>query len=88
VDSHQERIYLFMPDGHSTNELWQIIKDFVILEKDGSIGQCLLRSIASKEARSTHTALNMERIAAKTAFALLRRYFPFQFSTGGRTLPL
>ena len=72
-------IYIFRPEDHSTEELWQIVQEREQLRRDGCIGDCLMRQLAQKEARGTYTVLNMESIANRASTHLLKYYFPFRF---------
>lgn len=72
-------IYVFRPEDHSTEELWQIVQERERFRHDSSIGDCLMRQIAQKEARGICTVLNMESIANRASTHLLRHYFPFRF---------
>lgn len=77
----EKEIYIFCPEDYTTEELWQIVQEREQLNRDGFIGDCLMRRLANREARCTHTALNMEAIANRALAHLLRHYFPFRFRT-------
>ena len=71
-------IYIFRPEDHSDKELFEIVRDRERLQKDGFIGDCLMRRIAQKQ-KSSFGALEMEKVAARAAFEIIRRKFPFGF---------
>lgn len=75
----KREIYVFHPEDHATEELWQIVQEREQLRRDGAIGDCLMRKIAQREARGTYTVLNMESIANRASTHLLKHYFPFRF---------
>lgn len=80
-------IYIFRPEDHSDEELFEIIRDREQLQKDGCIGDCLMRRIAQKQKNSigaSYSALDMEGIAARAAFEIIRRKFPRELSSGGK----
>ena len=80
-------IYIFRPEDHSDEELFEIIRDREQLQKDGCIGDCLMRRIAQKQKNSigaSYSALDMEDIAARAAFEIIRRKFPRELSSGGK----
>jgi hypothetical protein len=72
-------IYIFRVEDQTTETLWDIVRDREQLSRDGSIGNCTLREVARKEAQGTHTVLNMELVASRAAYELLRRLEPSQF---------
>jgi len=72
-------IYIFRPEEHPDEELFEIIRDREQLQKDGCIGDCLMRRIAQKQKNSigsSYSVLDMEGIAARAAFEIIRRKFP------------
>lgn len=78
-------IYIFRPEEHPDEELFEIIRDREQLLKDGCIGDCLMRRIAQNERNSiggSYPALDMEGIAARAAFEIIRRKFPRELSSG------
>lgn len=80
-------IYIFRPEEHLDEELFEIIRDREQLEKDGCIGDCLMRRIAQKQRNSigsSYSVLDMEGIAARAAFEIIRRKFPRELSSGGK----
>lgn len=84
MENNEERaskreIYIFYPENHTAEELWQIVQEREQLRRDGAIGDCLMRKIAQREARGTYTVLNMEGIANRASTHLLKHYFPFRF---------
>jgi hypothetical protein len=81
-----DSIYIFRPEEHSDEELFEIVRDREQLQKDGFIGECLMRRIAQKQKNSiggSYSVLDMEGIAARAAFEIIRRRFPCELSSGG-----
>lgn len=74
-----KEIYIFRPEDYTTEELWQIVVEREQFRRDGSIGDCLMRRLAQKEAKKTYTVLNMESVANRASTHLLKHYFPFRF---------
>jgi hypothetical protein len=72
-------IYIYQPQHESDSDLWRVVKDYDILEKQGSIGDCLMRDIAQRESLGTYSVLNMEFVARRAAFELLKRLSPEMF---------
>lgn len=83
-------IYIFRAEEHPDEELFEIIRDREQLQKDGCIGDCLMRRIAQKQKNSiggSYSVLDMEGIAARAAFEIIRRKFPRELSPGSEDLP-
>ena len=74
-----KEIYIFRPEDHTMEELWQIVQERERLSSDGAIEDCLMRKLAQKEAKNTYTVLNMEKVANRASTHLLKHYFPFRF---------
>lgn len=73
-----KEIYIFRPEDHTVEELWQIVQEREQLRRDGAIGDCLMRKLAQREAKDTYTVLNMESVANHASTHLLKHYFPFR----------
>jgi hypothetical protein len=56
-----KEIYIFRPEDHTTEELWQIVQEREQLRRDGAIGDCLMRKLAQREAKDTYTVLSTWR---------------------------
>jgi hypothetical protein len=83
----REPIYIFHPDDYPRETLWEIVRDYVRFRAAGSIGDCKMRELAQKERSSigsSFTALDMEGIAKRAAFAILEREFPHEFDPSPR----
>lgn len=78
-----DSIYIFRPDDYPLEALWEIVRDYTKFKKVGSIGDCKMRELAQQERTSigsSFTALDMEGIAKRAAFAILEREFPHRFT--------
>ena len=77
-----QSIYIFHPDDYPLETLWEIVRDYKRFRDAGSIGDCTMRQLAQKERSSigsSFTALDMEGVAKRAAFAILEREFPREF---------
>lgn len=80
-----DSIYIFHPEEYPDEELFEIIRDREQLQENGCIGDCLMRRIAQKQKNSiggSYSVLDMEGIAARAAFEIIRRKFPRELSPG------
>lgn len=74
-----ESSYIFNPKELSTEALWDIIRDFQILQRDKAIGDCALREIASKEVSESFVLTGMVSVALRAMEEVLYRESPERF---------